>query len=55
MNYIDQVNVGGTSYTAGLPNVYINEKGNLNIETSATIGNTPANKGKINIEATSDI
>ena len=55
MDYINQANVGGTSYILGLPNVYINDKGNLNIETSAEIGNTPANKGKINVEANSDI
>lgn len=36
-----------------LKNVYINEKGNLNIETSAEIGNTK--KGKINIESMDDI
>ena len=53
MNYIDQVNVGGTAYTAGLPNMYINSKGNFNIETSAEIGNT--SKGKINIESMNDI
>lgn len=53
MNYIDQVNVGGTAYTAGLPNIYINSKGNFNIETSAEIGNT--SKGKINIESMNDI
>lgn len=55
MNYISQANVGGTTYTVGLPNVYVNNKGNLNIETSTEIGNTPADKGKINIEANSDI
>ena len=52
MNYIDQVNVGGTAYAAGLPNIYINSKGNFNIETSAEIGNT--SKGKINIESIND-
>ena len=36
-----------------LPNLYINNKGNLNLETSATIGNT--SKGKINIESMDDI
>lgn len=55
MDYISQANVGGTTYTVGLPNVYVNNKGNLNIETSTEIGNTPADKGKINIEANSDI
>ena len=37
----------------GLPNVYVNQKGNLNIETSLELGNT--SKGKINIEAINDI
>lgn len=37
----------------GLPNVYINSKGNLNIETSDELGNT--SKGKINIESMDDI
>ena len=58
MDYISQANVGGTTYNVGLPNVYINNKGNLNIETSngeGGINNTPADKGKINIEANGDI
>lgn len=53
MDYISQANVGGTTYAVGLPNVYINSKGNFNIETSAEIGNT--SKGKINIESMHDI
>lgn len=53
MDYISQANVGGTTYAVGLPNMYINNKGNFNIETSAEIGNT--SKGKINIESMDDI
>lgn len=53
MDYISQVNVGGTGYIVGLPNIYVNNKGNFNIETSAELGNT--SKGKINIESMSDI
>lgn len=53
MDYISQANVGGTTYAVGLPNMYINDKGNFNIETSAEIGNT--SKGKINIESMDDI
>lgn len=50
---IDRVQVGNTTYPIGLPNIYINSKGNFNIETSADLGNT--SKGKINIEAMDDI
>lgn len=50
---VDAVNQSGGGSSAGLPNVYVNEKGNLCIETSAEIGNTK--KGKINIEAMDDI
>lgn len=48
-------NTGGNSGSSGegLPNLYINSKGNLNLETSAELGNT--SKGKINIEAIDDI
>lgn len=46
---IDNVGEGGQ----GLPNMYINSKGNLNIETSTELGNT--SKGKINIESMDDI
>lgn len=53
MDYISQANVGGTAYGLGLPNIYINNKGNFNIETSTDLGNT--SKGKINIEAMDDI
>ena len=48
---VDAVNQSGGG--SGLPNFYINSKGNLNIETSPEIGNT--SKGKINIEAMDDI
>jgi len=53
MDYISQINVNNTAYAVGLPNIYINNKGNFNIETSAEIGNT--SRGKINIESMSDI
>lgn len=53
MDYISQINVDNTAYSVGLPNIYINSKGNFNIETSAEIGNT--SKGKINIESMDDI
>lgn len=48
-------NTGGNSGGSGegLPNLYVNSKGNLNLETSAELGNT--SKGKINIEAMDDI
>lgn len=48
---VEAANNGGGSEV--LKNVYINSKGNLNIETSAEIGNTT--KGKINIESMDDI
>ena len=48
---VDALNQSGGG--SGLPNFYINSKGNLNIETSPEIGNT--SKGKINIEAMDDI
>lgn len=48
---VDAINTGGSG--DGLPNLYINSKGNLNLETSTELGNT--SKGKINIEAMSDI
>lgn len=52
---VDAVNesAGNTGGGSSLPNIYINEKGNFNIETSAEIGNT--SKGKINIESMDDI
>lgn len=50
---VEAVNKGGNGEGGGLPNVYINDKGNLNIETSAELGNTK--KGKINIESMDDI
>lgn len=53
MDYISQINVDNTVYSVGFPNIYINSKGNFNIETSAEIGNT--SKGKINIESMDDI
>lgn len=53
MNYIDKIQVSGTEYVAGLPNMNINSKGNLNLVTSAELGNT--SKGKINIESMDDI
>ena len=49
---VEAINAGGGE-GGGLPNIYINEKGNLNIETSAELGNTK--KGKINIESMDDI
>jgi hypothetical protein len=48
---VDAINTEGSG--DGLPNLYINSKGNLNLETSTELGNT--SKGKINIEAMSDI
>lgn len=58
-NRITNIVVDNTTYEVGLPNLYINDKNNLNIETSDTIGNTPdisgKVKGKINIESKSDI
>lgn len=51
---VDAVNnIGEGGSDNSLPNIYINEKGNFNIETSAEIGNT--SKGKINIESMDDI
>lgn len=51
---VDAVNnIGEGGSGNSLPNIYINEKGNFNIETSAEIGNT--SKGKINIESMDDI
>ena len=51
---VNAINSGaGSGGGAGLPNLYINSKGNLNLETSAEIGNT--SKGKINIESIDDI
>lgn len=50
---IEKINVNETDYQVGLPNIYINSKGNFNIETSAEIGNT--SKGKINIESMDDL
>lgn len=53
---VDAINAIPTSTGGsgeGLPNLYINSKGNLNLETSAELGNT--SKGKINIEAMDDI
>lgn len=52
---VDAVNENSTKQPDAeiLKNVYINDKGNLNIETSAEIGNTK--KGKINIESMDDI
>lgn len=53
---VDAINNGAASggdSSEGLPNLYINEKGNLNLETSAQLGNT--SKGKINIESMDDI
>lgn len=52
INADDKTTVIGT-YDVGTPNVYVSPKGNLNIETSAEIGNTA--KGKINIESMDDV
>lgn len=50
---VDHANLTPSGSGEGLPNMYINSKGNLNIETSEAIGNT--SKGKINIESMDDI
>lgn len=50
---VDAVNQSNGGSGEGIPNVYVNEKGNLCIETSAELGNTK--KGKINIESMDDI
>lgn len=50
---IEKVKVGSETFNVGLPNIYINSKGNFNIETSTELGNT--SKGKINIESMDDI
>lgn len=50
---IEKIKVGDTSHDVGLRNIYINSKGNFNIETSTELGNTK--KGKINIESMNDI
>lgn len=54
MDNITNIKVGGVTYAVGLPHFYLNDKGNLNIETSET--NVPTGKkGKINIESKDDI
>lgn len=52
-NNIERMTVDGASHEVGLRNIYINEKGNFNIETSSNLGNTK--KGKINIEGMDDV
>lgn len=54
-NYFEQIkdSTTGEIRPVGLRNIFVNEKGNLNIATDPTLGNT--SKGKINIEAMDDI
>lgn len=54
-NYFEQIkdSTTGEIRPVGLRNFFVNEKGNLNIATDVTLGNT--SKGKINIESMNDI
>ena len=49
LNAIEKWDIDGTVHQVGIRNIYVNEKGNLVIETTAEMGNT--SKGTINIES----
>lgn len=53
LNAIEIWDIDGTNHQVGLRNIYVNEKGNLVIETTAEMGNT--SKGTINIESMKNI
>ncbi len=53
LNAIEKWDIDGTVHQVGIRNIYVNEKGNLVIETTAEMGNT--SKGTINIESMKNI
>lgn len=50
---IESWDIDGTPHQVGIRNIYVNEKGNLCIETSAEMSNT--SKGNINIESMKNV
>lgn len=51
---VEKWKIDGVDHLVGLRNVYVNEKGNLNLETSEELGNTNS-KGNINVESMKNI